>query len=259
MKLRTLLVWFTIALLGLLISCAGGEQPTEEAAPSAETAATFTVDPATAATITGKVTFTGQPPRRARIRMDAEAVCAQAYSGPVLAEDFVPGEGGTIQNAFVYIKSDFGGASFPVPEEPIELDQKNCLYTPHVIGVMANQPVKIVNSDTVTHNVHPVPQSNREWNRSQPPQGEAIEASFSRPEVLIPVKCNIHPWMRAYIGVMKHPYYAVTGNDGSFTIHNLPPGDYTLVAWQEKLGEKEIQVTVGESETKQVDVQFSGS
>ena len=261
MTLRKLLSLCTILLLGLLAGCSGGgEEATGEADPGTETAAAFTVDPATAATITGKVTFTGTAPRGRPIRMDAEAVCAQAHGGPVPPENFVQNEDGTLRNAFVYIKSDFGGAKFPVPQEAVEINQKDCVYAPHVVGVMAGQTIRFLNSDTVTHNIHPTPANFPESNNSQPPQGAAIEVTFPREEIMVPVKCNVHPWMRVYVGVLRHPYFAVTGSDGTFTISNLPPGDYTLAVWYEHkdLGEQEIQVTVGDSETKEVTVEYAG-
>lgn len=260
MTLRKLLAISTIVALGLLAGCSGGgETPDATESADAGSGAAFSVDPATAGTITGKVSFSGKAPRRGRINMSAETSCAQAHGGPIPTEDFVPNDNGTIRYAFVYIKSDFGGASFPVPEEPVVLDQKDCLYSPHVVGAMAGQTIRFLNSDTVTHNVHPVPENNREWNVSQPPNSDPIEKSFARPELLLAVKCNVHPWMRAYIGVMKHPYFAVTGSDGTFTIGNLPPGDYTVVSWQEKLGEQEIQVTIGDSETKEIELAYTGS
>lgn len=259
MKFRILTALTTILLLALLAGCSGGEEAAEETAAPATPKTEFTVDSATAATITGKVTFTGKAPRRPRLLMDAEAACASAHSGRVLAENFVPNDNGTLRHVFVYIKSDFGGATFPIPEEPAVLNQKGCLYMPHVLGVMAGQQIRIMNSDTVTHNVHPIPKNNRESNHSQAPGTAPIEKVFAREEIGIQVKCNVHPWMKAYVNVLKHPYFSVTGEDGTFTIPNLPPGDYTLVAWQESLGEQEMQVTVGDSETKEVDIVYSGS
>jgi len=123
---------------------------------------------------------------------------------------------------------------------------------------MAGQKLQITNDDPTNHNVHPMPSANREWNQSQPPGSPPMVQEFARPEVMIPVKCNVHPWMKAYVGVQKHPFYAVTGADGTFTIKGLPPGDYTIEAWQEKYGTKELKVTVGPSETKTADFTYSG-
>ena len=252
---RNVLALATILLLGLMVGCSGADTGSGgEGDEAASTAATFEVDPATAGGITGKVSFSGKAPRRRKIDMSAESSCGSG----VLTENFVPGDGGTIQQVFVYIKDDFGGAKFEAPSEPVVLDQKGCLYSPHVVGAMAGQTIQYVNSDSITHNVHPVPQNNRQWNNSQSAGAEPIEKSFARAEIGLAVKCNIHPWMRAYVHVMNHPYFAVTGSDGTFEIKNLPPGEYTLATWQEGLGEKEMQVTIGDSETKEVEISYSG-
>jgi len=146
---------------------------------------------------------------------------------------------------------------WPPPQGPIDLDQKGCMYQPHVIGVMTNQDIKIVNSDPTNHNIHPLPKVNQEWNESQPPKGDSKLKHFTREEVMIPVKCNVHPWMRAYIGVVGHPFFAVTGNDGTFKIQGLPPGTYTLQAWHEKYGVQDVPVTVAAKESKTVDFDSS--
>jgi plastocyanin len=147
------------------------------------------------------------------------------------------------------------GQNFDPPAQPVTLQQKGCLYEPRVIAVQAGQKVDVVNADTTTHNIHPIPKNNREWNKSQPP-GVPIEESFAREEIAIPVKCNVHPWMRGYIAVFKHPYFAVTGKDGSFDLSNLPPGTYTIKAWHEKLGTSTQTVTIGANETKEISFVF---
>jgi plastocyanin len=140
----------------------------------------------------------------------------------------------------------------------VALDQHGCMYQPHVLGVMAGQKIDIKNSDTTNHNIHPLPQTNQEWNESQPPGSDVKVQSFPRQEVMIPVKCNIHPWMRSYIGVVSHPFFAVTGDDGTFTIKGLPPGTYTIETWHEKYGTQDQQITVGPKESKTVDFSFKG-
>src|SRR6266436_5472536 len=132
---------------------------------------------------------------------------------------------------------------------------KVSIYDPHVVAVRANQKLKMVNSDNTTHNVHPIPANNREWNKAEP-AGSTMEESFPREEIAIPVKCNVHPWMKSYIAVFKHPYFAVTGKDGSFQLPNLPPGEYTLEAWHEKLGTMTQKITVAAGESKTVDFTF---
>ncbi len=253
MKLRNIAAFASLFLLLLVIGCGGAEQPAEETAATEAAPAAEPIDPATAATISGKVSFEGTAPRRRRIRMDAEVACAQMHSGPVYSEAFVLNDNGTLRNAFVYVKSGLEGRSFPAPPDAVVLDQKGCIYTPHVVGAMTGQTIRILNSDQTTHNVHPVPKNNREWNRSQAPGANAIEDTFARDEIMIPVKCNVHPWMKSYIGVLKHPYFAVTGADGTFEIGNLPPGDYTLGVWHESLGSTEMQVSVAAQESKTVD------
>ena len=256
---RKLTVSLLVLLLLVLVGCAREEtKPAETPAPTtAQTAPP--VDPATAATITGKVTFQGTAPKANRLRMDADAACTKMHASPVLSQEVVVNDNGTLRWVFVYVKEGPGNRPFPTKKEPVVLDQKGCLYEPHVVGAMVNQEVQILNSDQTTHNIHPVPANNREWNRSMPPGSDKLVDSFAREEVMIPVKCNIHPWMRSYIGVLKHPFFAVTGADGSFTISGLPPGDYTLAAWQEKYGTVEQKVTVGAKESKEVEFTFSPS
>jgi plastocyanin len=258
MKKHSFLVCFCLALL-LLAACARPEPAQPGAQPETAAAPAQPVDPATAATLTGKVSYIGPKPKLARIRMDAEAACAALHKAPVYSQEILLNDNGTLRAALVYIKEGLGGRSFPVPAEPVVLDQHGCLYTPHVLAVMAGQQVKILNSDPTTHNIHPIPQQNREWNRSQPPNSEPMVESFPREELAIPVKCNVHPWMKAYVSVFKHPFFATTREEGTFTITGLPPGDYTVAVWQEKLGALEQKVTVGPKESKSVDFTYSAS
>ncbi|MFQ5777532.1 MAG: carboxypeptidase regulatory-like domain-containing protein [Terriglobia bacterium] len=250
----------TVAFLLLLVACGGEEAtaPAGTAEPEAQPTAAR-VDPATAATITGTVKFAGSKPRRNRLRMDADAQCAKLHSAPVYSEQVVVNDNGTLRDVFVYVKDGLGGARYPAPSEPVVLDQQGCVYTPHVVGAVANQEIHILNSDPTTHNIHPVPKNNREWNTSMPPGADKLVRKFPRQELMVPIKCNIHPWMRSYVGVLDHPFFAVSGADGSFEITGLPPGEYTLAAWQEKYGTAEQQVTVGAKETKSVEFQFSPS
>jgi plastocyanin len=155
----------------------------------------------------------------------------------------------------VYVSDGLGDQTFSPPSEPVVLQQKGCLYQPHVLGLQSGQTLKVVNDDQTTHNIHIMPQNNREWNKSQPP-GMTIEETIARQEVAIPVRCNVHPWMKSYVAVFKHPFFAVTGKNGSFELKNLPPGNYTLQAWHEKFGTSTQKVTLGASETKSVDFVF---
>jgi plastocyanin len=245
----------------LLVSCGGGGGETAEA-PPAETPAPAapagaTPDLSQAGSVSGQVNFTGTQPTMARIRMGAEPTCEQKHSGPVFSEEVAVNDNSTLRNVFVWVKTGLEQYHFETPTAPANLDQDGCIYQPHVFGVQTNQEIQIRNSDEVTHNIHPVPQNNREWNISQSPEQEYTR-SFPRPEVMVPVKCNVHPWMKTYIGVVAHPYFTVTGEDGSFTLENLPPGDYTIEAWHEKFGTQEQQVTVAPSEAAEIEFAFQG-
>ncbi|MBI4459129.1 MAG: carboxypeptidase regulatory-like domain-containing protein [Acidobacteria bacterium] len=258
--IRTNLGWFTVFSLALtLVGCGGGQQaPTaEQEQESTAAPAAAPVDPATAGSIAGKVNFEGQPPARVRIRMDATPACTEKNKEPVYADEVLVNNG-TLANVFVYVKDGLGNRTFPAPTQEVVLDQDGCVYHPHVFGLMIGQKLRIKNSDPTNHNIHPMPANNREWNVSQPPGGEEMIRDFPRAEVMIPVKCNVHPWMKAYVGVVPHPYFAVTGSDGSFELKGLPPGDYTIEAWHEKYGTVEQKVTVGPKESKTVDFAIKG-
>lgn len=234
-----------VAVLAIAFGCGGGEQE-KKAAVEEQPAATgaFWEPTGEEGDLTGKVSFQGQPPKFPPISMDADAACAAMHSGRVYPDAVVVNGNGTLKNVFVYVKSGLEGKNMRVPDVPVELDQKGCIYEPHVVGIQARQNLRIVSSDQTTHNIHPMPKTNREWNISQPPGADPIIQTFSRPEVSIPVKCNQHPWMRAYIHVVNHPFYAVSGEDGSFTLKGLPPGDYEIEAVHEHYGAQVQKVTV---------------
>jgi hypothetical protein len=206
--------------------------------------------------IKGLINFDGTPPERKKIDMGQDANCAKA-GGSTLSDEAVV-ENGKLQNVFVYVK---GGPSdrytFDIPSEPVVLDQIGCRYHPRVLGLMANQTLRVLNSDQTTHNVHPSPKNNAEWNQVQSANGPPIEKKFSKPETLIQVKCNQHPWMMAHVGVLAHPFYNVSAADGTYSIKGLPPGEYTVVAYHEVLGEKSQKVTVGAKGTVTQDFSFS--
>jgi plastocyanin len=243
-------------LLGLLLLAGCGKKDSAEMQPaapaaSAPAAAATPIDPATAATVRGTVKFDGAAPKPAKIDMSQDPAC----KGTNMAENVVVA-GGDLANVFVYVKEGLGNRTFDVPKEAVTLDQSGCKYHPHVLGVMSGQTVKIVNSDPTTHNIHPTPKDNREWNESQPPQAAPLEKTFAREELMLPVKCNQHPWMRMFVNVTKSPFYAVTGPDGKFEIKGLPPGDYTLAFVQEKLGEQDQKITLAAKDSKTVEVTF---
>jgi plastocyanin len=260
MTMRKVLV--LLAVLALTIAGCGKseEKPAAEgAAPAAKPAAAAAkVDPATAATVTGNIKFTGTVPRPAKIDMSQDPGCLQASKGPSMVET-IKAEGGNLADAFVYVKSGLPAGNYEGSKDAVTIDQTGCHYEPHVVGVMTGQTVRILNSDPTTHNIHPTPKNNREWNESQPPKGTPLEKTFAREEIMLPVKCNQHPWMKMYVNVVPHPFFAVSGKDGKFEIKGLPPGTYTVAAVHEKLGEQTMQVTVGASESKAVDFSFGGA
>jgi plastocyanin len=250
MHLRHLAVLFVLGFG--VVACGGGEQPAQTPATQDPAAApATTVDPASAATVAGKITLEGTAPANAPIRMNADPACVAANKGQNPTQETFVSEGGGLGNVFVYVQSGLTG-SFPAPTTAIVFDQKGCRYVPHVFGVQVGQPIEIVNSDPTLHNIHATPKTNQEFNTAQPIQGMKTTHTFTAKEadVVVPFKCDVHGWMNAYAGVLEHPYFAVSKPDGSFSIANLPPGSYTLGAWHERLGTQTLQVTVAAKESK---------
>lgn len=231
------------------------EAPGETAAPAQQG---IPIDQATVGEITGNVSFEGAKPKLAIIHMDADPVCVSKHSGPVHAKDGEVNDNGTLPNVFVYVKEGAEKYAFTTPTRPVELDQNGCMYEPHIMGLMAGQDLHVVNDDATTHNIHPIPKNNQEWNESQPPGAAPIDKTFARAEIMIPVKCNQHPWMKSYIGVMKNPFFAVTGSDGAFSIKGIPPGDYTLEAWTATNGTRDLKVTIAPKGTSTANFSFTG-
>ena len=244
-----------------MVGCGGAGDGAKDAAKApGEVAVAYTkVDPATAAKVTGKVTYTGPKPVRKVIDMSSEETeCRRSHKGPVQSEEVILNADGTLANVFVYVSAGLEGKKFEPPKTPVKLNQSGCMFTPHVAGVMAGQPLVVANSDPVTHNVHPMPEKNREWNQGQPPGAPEIERTFAFEEIMIPVKCNVHSWMRSYIGVVAHPFFAVTGETGTFELGGLPPGEYTITAWHEKFGKQEAKVTLAASGAGTAEFGFKG-
>ena len=239
--------------LGILVGCSKKEEQAsnateEKAAPAAPATP---IDPATVASVSGVVKFDGAAPKAAKIDMSQDPACKGANE----AETIVVNDG-KLENVFVYVKDGLGSRTFDTPTTKVTIDQNGCRYHPHVLGAMTGQDIEIKNSDATTHNIHPTPQSNREWNESQPPQAAPLEKTFAREEIMLPVKCNQHPWMKMYLNVVKNPFFAVTDKDGKYGIKGLPPGDYTIAFVQEKLGEQTQKVTVAAKDSKTVDAAF---
>ena len=239
-----------VALFAATTGCGGSDtaKPASGPAPDAKK-----VDPATAATIAGTIVFEGTPPQNAVINMASDPACGTAS---VTSESIVVDNGG-LQNVFVYIKDGLGNKYlYDAPTAAVTLDQKGCHYVPHVVGIRTTQPLDVINSDSTMHNVHAMPETNREFNQGQPVPGMKNTVTFNVAEVLIPFKCDVHAWMHAYLGVVDHPYFAVSGGGGKFELRTIPPGTYTIEAVHEKLGRQSQTVTLGDKETKQITFTF---
>ena len=211
-----------------------------------------------ASTVTGTVTFDGKAPALKPIAMDADPVCGKKHSGPVANEMLVLGSGNTMGNIMVWVSKGLpDGKTWPVPSTPVVIDQNGCLYKPHVMGIMIGQTYKILNSDGVLHNIHTLPNVNVPFNKGMPPTLKEATTVFSKPEQVFHIKCDVHPWMSAYLAVFTHPFYSVTNTDGKFTISGLPPGTYEITAWHERLGTQTASITVGASDTKTQNFKFT--
>lgn len=244
---------YAAALVGCaaLLFSAGCKRSTTEGASPATTSSTAVtpIDPATAGSIEGVVHFAGKPPERIEIDMAQDPACSMSPEGKNLTEGLVaqPGsQGATLANVYVYVKDGLGNKVYAAPTTPAVLDQKGCRYIPHVLAAMAGQPVEFRNSDPTMHNVHmqPTVGGNQQFDISQPPNGGTTRHAFTKPELMIPVRCNNHPWMQAFLNIAPNPFFAVSSADGQYTIQGLPPGTYTLVAEHEQLGEQQATVTV---------------
>jgi plastocyanin len=253
--MRSTLQQFSGCAAALVLAAAIGAVgcgKSEEAPPPK--AVTNPVDPATAGSITGMVRFEGTAPAAQPITMDSDPYCEK--QPPNTTETVVVGEGSALQNVFVYVKDGLGDRAFPVPTTPVVLDQKGCRYTPHVLGIQVGQTLEILSSDNTLHNVHALPQQNREFNMAHQLAGIKHTHVFTAKEVMVPFKCDVHKWMNAYLGVLDHPFYAVTSGNGRFELKGLPPGTYTVEAWHEKLGTQTQVVTIGDKQTSDIAFTF---
>ena len=239
--------------------CGGGSDevsvdlPAEPETPAALAA----FDPATGtATVSGTVTLDGAAPKGQKIRMNADPNCVAMHQSPVTFEEVVASDG-NLQNVFVYVKEGLEKYTFSTPSEAAQINQAGCVYTPHVGGIMVNQTLEIKNSDDTLHNIHCWAEKNSQFNIGQPIKNMVTKKSFDIAEIMIPFKCDVHKWMSSYLGVLPHPYFGVTGGDGSFSLANLPPGDYVLEAWHEKYGTQTQSVTVGDNEAKEANFSFA--
>jgi plastocyanin len=259
----------TVALAMVSVTFAGcGKQDTfpvaanlasPSASPSVPTVPQATIDPSTSGSITGSVTLVGTPPTPRLIYMVSEPMCEKMHPTPVASPEIVVGKDGALANVAVYVKSGLANYSFPTPTTPVALTQKGCMYDPHVLALMVGQTLEVTNEDQTLHNVHAMPKINPSWNRGQAGGQPPIDQIFTHEELAIPIQCNIHPWMRSYVFVFKSPYFEITTKSGKFELKNLPPGTYTIEAWQEKYGTADQTVTLGPKESKAISFTFNSS
>lgn len=267
---RTTLASTALSIL-VAIGCGGGKP--QDASATTETGAKASAPtqlaqappaaqaPASAkgsSVIRGTVQFTGKTPAPSAIKMDADPQCQLQHKAPVQKEDVIVNSNGTLKYVFVYVKQGLEGKIFPAPSTPVILDQQGCLYHPHILGIQVKQPLEIVNNDATLHNVNCKPTKSKPFNIAQPAKGMKSTKTFTAPEIMVKCACNVHPWMATYLGVLDHPYFSITGDDGSFVLSGLPAGQYTIEAWHEKYGTQTQTVSVGEGETKQVAFAFKG-
>lgn len=246
---------FLVLILAACSSSSNTQQSSNLAtANSAVSADSTPIDPTTVATISGTVKFDGVAPAPKKIDMSQDPGCSGSNEG----ESLVVSDG-HLANVFVYIKDGLGNRTFKPPMTPVIIDQRGCRYHPHVLGAMTGQIIQIRNDDPTTHNIHPMPKHNREWNVSETASSPLIQQSFANEEIMMPMKCNLHPWMRMYINIVKNPFFAVTDQSGKYEIQGLPPGEYTIAFVQEKLGEQDVKVTLGPKESRTVDATFKSA
>jgi plastocyanin len=236
--------------LSFSLGCSKGNSPQAQAADNSRPKAAR-IDPATTATITGTIQFEGTAPTPKQIDMSNDPGCkGSATSEQVVVDD------GHLANVLVYVKDGLGNRTFDPPQQSVTIKQEGCRYVPHMAAVMTGQPVRFEDADPTLHNIHPMPKQNSEWNQSQMPNSGPLDKTFSTAEMMIPIKCNQHPWMHMYLSVIGNPFFAVTGKDGKFTLQGLPPGTYTIAAAQEKYGEKTQTITVGAKDDKNISFSY---
>jgi plastocyanin len=252
-KFRFMAAVLAVALTSLAAAaCNGGDK---QAVPAGPPPGAQRVDEARAGQVTGRVILEGGTPENPLVKISSDPTCTQENPEGLHFEDYVVKDGG-LDNVLVYVKDGLGKYYFDVPTAPVKLDQQGCRYLPHVFGARVGQPIEIVNSDETMHNVHAMPKVNREFNFGQPIKGMKNTEVFTTREVMVEFTCNVHPWMKAYGGIVDHPYFAVTSGGGKFELKNLPAGTYTVEAWHEKMSPQTQTVTIGEKETKQISFTF---
>jgi len=231
-------------VVAIVAACAGGDDATPRREPTP-------LDTTTAGTLSGTVHFDGTVPAMTEINFGSFAECAAMHAGPVLTNDALVHDG-LVENAIVWIEAGLGDRIFAVPDTPVEIDQHGCVFEPRVVGVQVGQPILYKNTDRTLHNVHGKPDAASGWNFALPRPGSERTISIDHAEVAVSVRCDLHPWMQGWIGAFDHPYFAVTGPDGAFSLRNVPPGTYVLSAWHERLGTTKQTVTIAPRATETV-------
>jgi plastocyanin len=253
---------FIIALLSLSVlgcgkkseeSSSSQEKSQKETASQAEKV--LSIDPAQTGIIKGKTLFKGAAPSPKELPVGGNPECKVFHTGKLYDEEILVKDG-RLQNVFIYVKEGLENYRFDPPKESVKIDQIKCVYVPHVTGVQVDQPILIVNSDPTLHNVHSYSKENATWNLGMPFEGMELTKKFSKPEIMVTMKCDVHPWMIGYIGVVSHPYFAITKEDGSFELKNLPAGNYVIEAWHEKLGVQSQKIQVAAHEEKELEFSF---
>ncbi len=245
------------AMLVVLAGCGGGDDSSAlPPVPGGGGGGGASYDPATAtATVSGNIVFEGEVPEAARIQMAADPFCLSHSEGATSQEVLVT-DGGQLQNVILYVRSGHEGESYGVPGDAIVINQQDCTYAPHVFTMMANQELTIKNSDTTLHNIHAFAEVNTPFNIGQPVEGMETTKTFEQPEMPLPIRCDVHRWMSAFVGVFDHPFHTTSGDTGSYEL-NLPPGTYEVVAWHEKYGEQVSTLEVADAEAAELNFTFS--
>ncbi len=246
-----------LALISLVTvaACGGGGEDTS--APAAAAAPTATApDLSNAGGIAGNVTFSGDAPAAEAIAMAADPFCQASHSEAVMSSPVLVDADGGLMDVVVHVSGGLGDWTYPAPAGGQSLDQKGCSYLPHVLALRAGETFQIINSDDTLHNINVQPSDNPAFNQGQPVAGMTRDTVFENPETAIPARCDVHPWMSAFIHVFGHPYFALSTADGGFSIADLPPGEYVIEAWHATLGTQTQSITVAPNETAEASIAF---
>jgi hypothetical protein len=259
MQKRTLFLCASLLVAALVAGC-GGSKSDEPGGPAggdtggAGGGPTFDMSKVNA-TVTGKINFMGTPPPNDKIQMSSDPYCNMHAADYPTAETVKVSDGG-LENVIVFVSMGAPAATYPTPTTPVEINQQNCHYIPHVFTIMANQPLNIKNSDMTLHNIHMFAEKNPQFNVGQPVQNMVSSTKFEKPEIPLPIRCDVHKWMGAFTGVFDHPFHTVSKPGGTFEL-KLPAGNYEITAWHEKFGKKTMMVMVSDNDKKEVNFTFT--